>query len=147
MEIKFDVTPTELKRLMGNCSTEKEIVVRLIKALEENESYQFINDLSNEIVGYVVNSITAEGNERGFSIRGTANYYTSNVKCCEMSTDNLERLVKGIQDRLIGMNLIVKHPECDKVQDNDLWRFGAEQPAIFKGAANYHFARTFSQFK
>lgn len=147
MEIKFKVTLAQFKRLMGNSLTDKEMVTRLMKTVNKAEFFESIDDLVSEIVGHILNTVTVKANERGFSIAATAMFYITNVKPQKMDKEVFDMLVDMVRNRLLKMGLIYKHPECDKVADNDLWKFGENQPAIFRDSAAFHFAHTFSQFK
>ncbi|ASU03736.1 hypothetical protein JOAD_179 [Erwinia phage vB_EamM_Joad] len=147
MEVKFDVTPAQLKRLMGSSQTDKEVVTRLINAINQSEFFKSIDDLASDIVAHILNTVTVKANERGFSIAATAMFYITNVKPQKMDKEVFDMLVDMVRNRLLKMGLIYKHPECDKVADNDLWKFGENQPAIFRDSAAFHFAHTFSQFK
>lgn len=147
MQLSLDVNASQLKRLIGNCSNDKEIVDRLLKALDAEEMYSSLNKFTNELVGWMLVNITPEVNNRGFSLRSTVSQFMNVNQHTPMNEERFNLAIKMVKERLTTMNLIVEHPNHNDKDDGDLWKFGEYQPKVFTDLSNYRFAHTFSQFK
>lgn len=148
MEIKLDVTVEQLKLLIGNCSDDKEIISRLIGALAQQKMAAELDAYVTEIIGWIFANANPEANERGFTILDTVYHFSRIEKGADSLTEKqIELVVNMVRDRLIGMNLIIAHPDREKTGKKDLWKFGQYHPRIFNDFSIYGFGERFSRFK